>query len=103
MEFVATVGYTQGGENSVPTFHEHILQSTRDERRRLEWEKAAMARPIKLHAPKVPEVELQAHRSALILSVMDFLLWGWNWASEAIVQEWDNNGLPKPLGYRGNP
>ncbi|OAE33775.1 hypothetical protein AXG93_1671s1020 [Marchantia polymorpha subsp. ruderalis] len=34
---------------------------------------------------------------------MNFLLWGWNWASKVIVQEWDNNGLPKPPGYWKNP
>ncbi|OAE29994.1 hypothetical protein AXG93_3893s1000 [Marchantia polymorpha subsp. ruderalis] len=34
---------------------------------------------------------------------MDFLLWGWNWTSEVIVQVWDNNGLPKPPGYQENP
>ncbi|OAE29940.1 hypothetical protein AXG93_773s1810 [Marchantia polymorpha subsp. ruderalis] len=34
--------------------------------------------------------------------MMNFLLWSWNWASAAIVQEWNNNGLPKPSRYRGN-
>ncbi|OAE21684.1 hypothetical protein AXG93_4170s1250 [Marchantia polymorpha subsp. ruderalis] len=61
-----------------------------------------MALPIKLFALKVPKVGLRAHRCDLILAKIDFLLWGWNWASETIVQEWDNNGLPKPPGYQGN-
>ncbi|OAE18260.1 hypothetical protein AXG93_723s1120 [Marchantia polymorpha subsp. ruderalis] len=33
---------------------------------------------------------------------MDFLLWGWNWVSAAIVQAWNNGGLPKPPRYREN-
>lgn len=62
-----------------------------------------MARPIKLHSLRVPEVGLRAYRRDLILVKMDFLLWGWNWTSDAIIQEWDNNGLPKPLGYQDHP
>ncbi|OAE18885.1 hypothetical protein AXG93_3022s1090 [Marchantia polymorpha subsp. ruderalis] len=61
-----------------------------------------MARLIKVSALKVPEVGLQAHCRDLILAKINFLLWDWNWASEAIVQEWYNNGLPKPPSYRGN-
>lgn len=61
-----------------------------------------MARPIILHALRVPEVGLRAYRRDLILVKMDFLLWGWNWTSDAIIQEWDNNGLPKLPGYRGH-
>ncbi|OAE31229.1 hypothetical protein AXG93_1293s1060 [Marchantia polymorpha subsp. ruderalis] len=63
----------------------------------------AMARPIKLHALRVPEVDLRAYHRDLILVKMNFLLWGWNWTSYAIIQEWDDNGLPKPPGYRGHP
>ncbi|OAE20096.1 hypothetical protein AXG93_2611s1030 [Marchantia polymorpha subsp. ruderalis] len=62
-----------------------------------------MARPIKLHALRVPEVGLRAYHCDLILIKMEFLLWGWNWTSDAITQEWNNNGLPKPPGYRGHP
>ncbi|OAE31753.1 hypothetical protein AXG93_4874s1160 [Marchantia polymorpha subsp. ruderalis] len=65
--------------------------------------RTTMARSIKLHALRVPEVGLRTYRRNLILTKMDFLLWGWNWTSEVIVQEWDNNGLPKPPDYQGNP
>ncbi|OAE28067.1 hypothetical protein AXG93_3410s1100 [Marchantia polymorpha subsp. ruderalis] len=72
------------------------------EARRREERGLAMARPIILHALRVPEVGLRAYRRDLILVKMDFLLWGWNWTSDAIIQEWDNNGLPKLPGYRGH-
>ncbi|OAE29585.1 hypothetical protein AXG93_4003s1060 [Marchantia polymorpha subsp. ruderalis] len=62
-----------------------------------------MARSIKLHALRVPEVGLRAYRRDLIRIKMEFLLWGWNWTSDAIIQEWDNNGLSKLPGYRGHP
>ncbi|OAE18993.1 hypothetical protein AXG93_2637s1110 [Marchantia polymorpha subsp. ruderalis] len=63
----------------------------------------AMARPIKLHALQVPEVGLRAYRRDLIMVKMDFLLWGWNWMTDAIIQEWNNYGLQKLPGYRGHP
>ncbi|OAE22733.1 hypothetical protein AXG93_2035s1140 [Marchantia polymorpha subsp. ruderalis] len=71
--------------------------------RKFEQEEAAMVRPIRLSALKVLEAGLQAHRCELILVKIEFLLWGWNWTSEAIVQEWDKDGSPKPPGYGGNP
>ncbi|OAE31002.1 hypothetical protein AXG93_1502s1020 [Marchantia polymorpha subsp. ruderalis] len=45
-----------------------------------------MAHPIKLHALRIPEVGLRANPHALILSKMDFMLWGWNWTSKAMVR-----------------
>ncbi|OAE22084.1 hypothetical protein AXG93_3084s1000 [Marchantia polymorpha subsp. ruderalis] len=62
-----------------------------------------MGRSSKLHALQVPKVGLRAYRRDLIITKMDFLLWGWNWTSKAIVHDWDNNGLAKPPGYRVNP
>lgn len=70
---------------------------------KLKLEKAAMERPIRFTAMRVPEARLRAYRGELILAKMDFLLWGWNWVCAAMVKEWDNGGSPKPPDYRGNP
>lgn len=51
-----------------------------------------MAQPIKLHALRVSEVRLRAYRRDLILTKMDFLLWGWNWTSKAIGRCADDDG-----------
>lgn len=57
------------------------------EARGQEEREPVMAQLIKLHALRVPEVGLRAYRRDLILVKMEFLLWGWNWTSDAIIQE----------------